>query len=194
MTRFRRAELGAGALEIAPMLLGAILAVREPAGDISRVRIVETEAYLPDDPASHAVRGPTPRNRSMFERPGTLYVYVAYGIHACANVVTDAPGVGSAVLLRAAQPAMGVASLRLRRPGAREVDLCRGPGRLTAALGIGPDDDGIDLITSHHVWLERGEPGHPIVRAPRVGITKATQRRWRFAIQGSPYVSSPRPA
>lgn len=192
--RLRRGDLEGSAVEVAPRLLGVVVAARD--GDaVVRVRIVETEAYEPDDLASHSVRGPTRRNRSMFERAGTLYVYRAYGLHRCANVVTGPPGTGSAVLLRAAEPLAGsIERLRDRRPGIADRDLCRGPGRLTAALGIVDDDDGTDLVRGHRVWLEPGEPPTTVVASPRVGISVATDLAWRFSVGGSPWVSPPRPS
>ena len=95
----------------------------------------------------------------MFERPGTLYVYLIYGLHHCCNVVTDRVGVGSAVLLRAAEPLEGIELMRTRRPGVRDRDLCRGPGRLAAAFGIDRRLDGEDLVRGTTVWLERGRGG-----------------------------------
>jgi DNA-3-methyladenine glycosylase len=192
--RLARATLARSAFEVAPDLLGAVIARREDDGTVTRAVLVETEAYGPDDPASHAFPGPTPRNRAMFARAGTLYVYLVYGVHHCANVVTSVPGVGSAVLLRAAEPVEGLERMRARRPGASDRDLCRGPGRLAAALGLTRRSDGEDLIGGERVWLERGRPVDDIVAGPRVGIRVATARPWRFAVAGSRFVSGPAPA
>jgi DNA-3-methyladenine glycosylase len=191
--RFDRAALERPAVDVAPALLGAVVAVRD--GDaVTRVRIVETEAYEPEDPASHAFGGRTQRNGSMFERAGTLYVYRVYGVHRCANVVTGAPGVGSAVLLRAAEALGDVPRLmQARRADVARRDLCRGPGRLTVALGLGDADDGEDLISGDRVWLEPGERPAGIVASPRIGISRATELAWRFTIEGSRSISSPRP-
>jgi DNA-3-methyladenine glycosylase len=161
---------------VARELLGAHLAVG-PAGARRRFEIVECEAYVADDPANHAYRGPTPRNRSMFGRPGTLYVYRIHQV-VCANVVTRP---GEAVLLRAA------------RPLDDEPQSTRGPGRLARALGWSRADDGTDTVRSPRiVWLGRREVP-PIVVGPRVGIRRAAEAPLRFAIRGSRWVSSPRP-
>jgi DNA-3-methyladenine glycosylase len=140
-------------------------------------RIVETEAYVANDAANHAFRGPTDRNRSMFSRPGTLYVYRIHQVH-CANAVTRP---GQAVLLRALEPV---------GPGRINAS---GPGRLCRALGLGPTDDGSDLVEGPwQIYRSAGSVG-AVVRAPRVGIRRAVERPLRFAIEGSPFVSSPRP-
>jgi DNA-3-methyladenine glycosylase len=172
-------------VEAAPRLLGAHL-VRQVSGAASRrVRIVEVEAYEPDDPASHAFGGPTARNAAMFGPPGHLYVYLIYGLHHCCNVVTGPAGTGSAVLLRAAEPLEGIEGR----------DACRGPGRLARALGVTDRVlDGTDLVAGADLWLERGAPldASTIVSGPRVGISKARDRPWRFWIAGDPWVSGPR--
>ena len=190
--RARRADLSGPATEVAPRLVGWSLVARGAEG-LVRATIVETEAYLPDDPASHAFGGPTARNRAMFERPGTLYVYLIYGLHHCCNVVTDRVGVGSAVLLRAAEPTEGIELMRIRRPGVRDRDLCRGPGRLAAAFGIDRRLDGEDLVRGTTVWLERRETVGSVLTSTRVGIRVATEHPWRFSLAGSPWVSSPAP-
>lgn len=142
-------------------------------------RIVETEAYTADDPASHSFRGRTVRNAVMFGPPGHVYVYLSYGIHCCANVVTGAEGDGQAVLLRAIEPLDGVDEM-MRRRGRRP--LADGPGKLCQALDIRLSDDGADLSGSTHIGLlDDGTPppSDPIV-GPRVGITRATATPWRF--------------
>ena len=191
--RVARAFLARPAVEVAPDLLGAVVARREDDGTVTRVGLVETEAYEPGDPASHAAIGPTPRNRAMFERAGTLYVYLIYGVHHCCNVVTATPGVGSAVLLRAAEPLEGIERIRERRPGVPDRDLCRGPGRLAAALGVSRGLDGTDLVAGDRIWLERGHDVQQVVAGPRVGIAVAVDRPWRFAVAGSRFVSNPAP-
>ncbi|MHB1435340.1 MAG: DNA-3-methyladenine glycosylase [Thermoplasmata archaeon] len=161
---------------VARELLGAHLLVG-PAGRRVRVEIVECEAYVAGDPANHADRGPTPRNRSMFARPGTLYVYRIHRV-VCANVVTRP---GEAVLLRAARPLTPIAAST------------RGPGRLARALGWTHADDGTDTVRSPKIaWYGRREPPE-IVTGPRVGIRRAAEAPLRFAVRGSPWVSSPRP-
>ena len=141
------------------------------------------EAYTRDDPASHSFRGETARNRVMFGRPGHLYVYLIYGMHHCANVVTGAPGDGQAVLLRALVPLAGIDEMRARRGGAER--LTAGPGTLCQALGIDRALDGADLCTSASgiaIW-DDGTPPPPLPRTgPRVGITKGTEVPWRYRV------------
>lgn len=193
MTPVGRDELAADAVAVAPRLLNALLAVEDRVG-----RIVEVEAYTGgEDPASHAHRGRTARNASMFERAGTLYVYRSYGIHACANVVTGPTGDGQAVLIRALRPEAGIAGMRSRRPGVRrDVDLANGPGKLTQALGITLDHDGVDLCDPEGpVRLLRdgvAGPTRPLVTG-RIGITRAVDHPWRFAVPADPHVSRGRP-
>ena len=154
--------------------------------------LVETEAYAPDDPASHAYGGQTARNASMFGLPGRLYVYRSYGIHWCANAVCAEPGVGAAVLLRALEPTTGLDAMKARR-GVDDVRLlAAGPGRLTQALGISAAHDGLDLGEAPFTLLPpNGEIG--VVASPRVGITRAAEHPWRFSLAGSTFVSRPRP-
>jgi DNA-3-methyladenine glycosylase len=153
--------------------------------------VVETEAYASDDPASHAFRGPTSRNRTMFGPPGRLYVYRSYGIHWCVNVVCEADGTGAAVLVRALEPTEGLDVMCARR-GTDDVRLlCAGPGRLTQALGITIAHDGHPVGTPP-VEIALAPPAD-VVAGPRVGITKARERPWRYALRGSAFVSRPRP-
>ncbi len=154
--------------------------------------MVETEAYLPDDPASHAFRGRTGRNASMFGPAGRLYVYRSYGIHWCANVVCDVDGVGAAVLLRALEPVAGLDAMRSRRGLDDSGLLAAGPGRLTQALGIDGAHDGADLLRPP---FELRPPAGcvDVETSPRVGITRATERMWRYSLAGSSFVSRPRP-
>jgi len=172
---------------VARGLIGALFLV-DGAGGI----VVETEAYAPDDPASHSYRGQTRRNTTMFGQPGHLYVYRSYGIHWCANVVCGDDGVGAAVLLRALEPIRSVADMQARRGLAEAALLCSGPGRLCQALGITGEHDGLPL---DHPSFQLDPPGPPpeIVRGPRVGITRASERPWRYALRNSPFVSRPRP-
>jgi DNA-3-methyladenine glycosylase len=172
-------------LEVARDLIGRVL-VRTTGGRRLVGRIVEAEAYARDDPASHAFRGPTPRNASMFGPPGHAYVYRSNGIHSCMNVTT---GDGSAVLLRALEPVRGMGEM-IRRRGLDEVRLlCAGPGRLCQALGVTLADDGHDLTIGRRLWLAPGEPAAAVVATPRVGISVATDRRWRFVEEGSVFLS-----
>jgi len=195
VTRLPRNFFARPSPHVAPALLGRVLARRQPTGEILRARIVETEAYEPDDPASHSFRGPTPRNAAMFGRPGHLYVYFTYGMHWCMNVVTGPPGHGSAVLLRAGEPLQGFEHMAARRCTDRARDLCRGPARWTRAFGVDRSHDGIDLVQGDELWLEPGIPVPPsaIVSGPRVGIRDAVDRPWRFHEAGSPWVSATRP-
>lgn len=172
---------------VAPQLLNALL-VRGSAV----ARIVEVEAYGgAEDPASHAARGRTTRNRSMFGPPGTLYVYFIYGMHWCANVVCGAEGEGGAVLLRAGRPEAGIAEMRERRPGVRrEVDLCNGPAKLCAALGIDGSFDGSDLTAGEVRLLQDGQtpPATP-ARGPRIGISVGVELPWRWCVPDEPHLS-----
>jgi DNA-3-methyladenine glycosylase len=154
--------------------------------------IVETEAYEADDPASHSFGGRTARNTTMFGRPGRLYVYRSYGIHWCANVVCADEGVGAAVLLRAFEPTAGLDVMRARR-GLEDVRLlAAGPGRLTQALGISGAHDGLDVLAPPFT-MRPPETPVDVVASPRVGITRATDRLWRYTLASSSFVSRPRP-
>ena len=154
-----RAWFGRPADVVAPDLLNKVLSVESDAG-IASGRIIETEAYLPDDPASHAFNGPTDRNRVMFGPAGHLYVYLSYGIHHCANVVTGADGSGQAVLIRAVTPIDGVELIRERR-GRPDRELSDGPGKLCAALGIDLGHDGIDLVAGLGISIADDGDGPP---------------------------------
>ncbi|MGH8942776.1 MAG: DNA-3-methyladenine glycosylase [Acidimicrobiia bacterium] len=165
--------------EAAPRLLGSFL-VSEVDGKQVRARITEVEAYKgSDDPASHAFRGRTRRNGSMFERPGTLYVYRSYGIHWCANVAAGPEGVGWGILFRGGEIVDGLGVARSRR--GRERDLANGPGKLTQALGVDHSHDGTFLFDgSSPIRLEPGTTPALVMATPRVGISQAIDRPWRF--------------
>lgn len=187
-----RSALNDRALEVAPRLLGAELRVGERSGVI-----VEVEAYEgSNDGASHAARGKTARNEVMFGPAGHLYVYRIYGMHWCANVVCGPPDVPGAVLIRALEPSAGIDAMWQARPKARkDTDLCSGPGKLCAALGITGDHDGVDLFDPTApvgLWLRAEGPPGRVERGPRVGITKAATRPWRFAVEGNRHVSRPK--
>lgn len=173
--------------EVAPRLLGWVLRAPPVA-----LRITEVEAYGgAGDPGSHAHRGPTARNATMFGPPGRLYCYLSYGIHVCANVVTGPEGCGEGVLLRAAQVLEGLDVVQQRRTGAADRDLARGPARLTRSLGVGLADDGTDLLAlASAIRLEPGERTEPVASGPRVGLTKAADRPWRFWLEGAGSVSA----
>lgn len=154
-------------------------------------RIVECEAYQEGDPASHSYRGITSRTKVMFGPPGHLYVYFAYGMHFCMNVVTGRDGEGSAVLLRAAEPLEGLDWMRSLRGAVADRLLCSGPGRLTQALGIGRGHNGIDLTDPAELYVSAGRPvmDADVAMGPRVGISLATDVPWRFFVLGDRFVS-----
>jgi DNA-3-methyladenine glycosylase len=154
--------------------------------------LVETEAYGPEDPASHSFGGQRARNATMFGPAGRLYVYRSYGIHWCANVVCGAEGVGAAVLLRALEPVRGVGAMRRRRGLDDARLLCSGPGRLTEALGITGEHDGARLDRPPFVLAPADEQVE-VVTGSRVGITRATELDWRYVLRGSGFASRPRP-
>jgi DNA-3-methyladenine glycosylase len=166
-------------------LLGCILSHDSLEGLSSGV-IVETEAYRPEDPACHAYKGPTMRNRNIFGRPGIAYVYLSYGVHNLLNVVCEPEGVGSAVLIRALRPTEGE-DLMGRRRGRRR-DLCNGPGRLTQALGVDLAFDGRDLASSN-LTISAGNRPESIVETTRIGISRGTDLPWRYLIEGDRNVS-----
>ena len=179
-------------LTAAPRLLGARLTHAGVVGEI-----IEVEAYDgAADPGSHAYRGQTPRNRSMFDRPGCLYVYFTYGMHHSANVVCGEEGRAAAVLLRAARITSGRELARSRRPGAGDRELARGPARLCRAFGIDRTLDGTDLIEGPVLLrlADQPVPDELIATGPRVGLRQAAERPWRFWIRDEPTVSGYRPA
>jgi DNA-3-methyladenine glycosylase len=194
-----RQLLGGDPLDVAVALLGMVLVHGHRAG-----RIVEVEAYRGEnDPASHAFRGRTLRNATMFGPAGLLYVYFTYGMHFCANVVCESEGRAGAVLLRALEPVAGLDAMRTARAGRRrdgrppsDRDLCRGPANLTSALDIDRSHDGCDLLSppapqSECPSLRTGTlvPAVAVARGPRIGITRATEEPWRFWVAGNPFVS-----
>ena len=192
-TRARGRRLGrsffqAETEELARALLGQVL-VHESAEGLVAGRIVETEAYLAaGDPASHSHRGETRRNRSMFGRPGTAYVYLIYGMHRCLNVVSAPVGGGEAVLLRALEPLEGVELMRARRGAVKDRDLCNGPGKLVQALGLGAEHDGADLCRGAlGLWAPGGSDGElgaarQVLSGPRIGISNAVDLPLRFRL------------
>jgi DNA-3-methyladenine glycosylase len=168
---------------VAPELIGCALLVDGVGG-----RIVEVEAYDGEDPASHGFRGRTERNRSMFGPPGHAYVYRSYGIHWCLNLVCGSEGVAEAILVRALEPTEGLDAIRARRGLEDERLLCAGPGRLCQALGITGSHDGLALDEPPFALL--AAPGEvDVVSGPRVGITRAADVPWRYALAGSRFLS-----
>jgi DNA-3-methyladenine glycosylase len=176
------------ALELAPDLIGRLL-VRRIKGRLLIGRVVEAEAYGPNDPASHSYRGPTPRNATMFGSPGHAYVYISHGIHHCLNLTT---GGASAVLLRALEPMEGMAEMARRRRVADPRLFCAGPGRLCQALGVTLSEDGQALSRRGGLWVAEGRPVDAVRATPRVGLTVATDMAWRFVEDGSRYLSRSR--
>lgn len=182
--------LTSSAVESGPLLLGSVLRHVSPDGPVA-IEITEVEAYEADrDPASHAYRGPTNRNRVMFGPPGHLYVYTMHGHHCC-NVVVGPPGDARAVLLRAGRVVEGVELARERRPGVREDWLARGPGCLTRAMGITLVQAGTDLFGAESlVTLDVRPTTEPVASGPRVGVSRAADEAYRFWIDGDASVSA----
>lgn len=176
--------------EVAPALIGCRLLVDGVGGTI-----VEVERYQDDDPASHSFTGPRGRAAVMFGEPGTIYVYRSYGIHWCMNLVCDAVGRGAAVLLRAIAPTVRIERMRGRRPGISDRLLCAGPGRLTAALGVDEALNASSAVARHgRVEIIDQDEAPEIVCGPRVGISRATEKPWRFGLADSPFLSKRFPA
>ena len=195
--RLRRSFYARDPREVAPDLLGKLLVRSGPeAGAVRSGRIVEVEAYCGgEDPGSHAYRGETPRNRTMFGPPGGLYVYFTYGMHWCANAVCGGEGEGVAVLLRALAPREGVDLMRASRPRARrDRDLTSGPAKLCQALGLDRAFDGADLTTADRgVWVADDgtpPPDNPL-QTTRIGLTRGADHPWRWCVPGDPNVSGP---
>jgi DNA-3-methyladenine glycosylase len=175
--------------DVARDLIGCTLLYEGQGGTI-----VETESYDADDPACHAYVGLTERTRVLFGPPGRAYVYLSYGIHSLLNAVAEPEGKAAAVLIRALEPTHGLEEMRARRGGKRDADLCSGPGKLTEALGVDLSDNEADLSAEPFLLTPPVGDPPPIVASPRIGITKAVDRPWRFSAAGSPFVSRPRPA
>jgi DNA-3-methyladenine glycosylase len=174
--------------QVAVDLLGCTL-IHETAEGVASGVIVETEAYRPEDPACHAYKGLTMRNRTIFGRPGLAYVYLSYGLHKLLNAVCEGEGVGSAVLIRALRPLQGLELMSRRRK--RNTHLCDGPGRLTQALGIELDQDGADLTDGSLYILWGAAPKSQIVATTRIGISRGTELPWRYLVEGEKNVSVP---
>ncbi len=188
MTRqLRPRDFAGDSHDVALALIGAVLLVDGVGG-----RIVETEAYDRQDPASHSFSGPTPRNEAMFGPPGRAYVYRSYGIHWCLNFVCREEGHGAGVLIRAIEPLYGVDVMRARRGLDDARLLCSGPGRVGQALGITRELNGSRLDQAPFKVLAAAEPA-VVDRGPRIGITKAMEVHWRFGLAGSRFLSRPFP-
>lgn len=179
-----------GADEAAAGLLGCLLVRDWPDGTHSAVRIVETEAYDQNDPASHTYHGRSERNRAMFGPAGHAYVYFTYGMHYCVNVTAGEDGFGCGVLIRAGEPVEGIDRMRALRGGRTGVELTNGPAKLCQALAIDKSLYGHDLNTTP-LRLVRASlrEGERIACTPRIGISKAADRPRRLIIMGNPFVS-----
>jgi DNA-3-methyladenine glycosylase len=175
-------------LEVAPDLIGCVVTHGETSGVI-----VEVEAYHESEPACHAFIGIRPRTEVLFGRPGRAYVYRSYGVHALFNAVCEHEGIGAAVLIRALQPLTGLGLMRRRRGMERERDLCSGPGKLTQALGIELEDNGVDLRRGPIVISARPPEWRAVevLADRRIGITLAAELPWRFTAAGSRFLSRP---
>jgi DNA-3-methyladenine glycosylase len=170
---------------VAPELIGATLLVGGVGG-----AIVEVEAYDHEDPASHGYRGKTARNVSMFGPPGVAYVYRSYGVHWCLNLVCGEEGVPEAVLVRALEPTHGVEVMRERRRLDEARLLCAGPGRLCQALAVTREHDGLPLDEAPFELHARAEKPE-VAAGPRIGITRAADLPWRYALKDSRFLSRP---
>jgi len=186
-----RAFFARSCLEVAPALLGCRL-VHRIDGRCLAGRIVEVEAYLGggQDPGSHSHRGPTPRNRAMFGPPGRFYVYRSMGLHICTNVVCEPRDHGAAVLLRAVEPLHGEARLRRARGGRDGFELTNGPGKLSQAFGITLEHNGRSALRGTlRIEADPSEPQLRILTSPRIGLSRGTELRYRFFVDGNPYVT-----
>jgi DNA-3-methyladenine glycosylase len=178
--------LAGPAREVAPALLGWTLLHEGVGGPI-----VETEAYEEHEPACHAYAGRTARTWPLFGPAGHAYVYLSYGIHRLFNVVTGPEGRGEAVLVRALEPRHGLGSMRVRRGGVGDRGLCSGPGKLAAALAIGPDQNGIRIGEGVALLPPADARPRAVIAGPRVGISKAIELPWRFCLADSGWLSRP---
>ena len=185
LPRLRRSFFDRSVHKVAPELIGATLLV-DGVGGI----IVELEAYHHTDPAAHSYTGRTERNAVMFGPAGYVYVYRSYGIHWCLNFVCEGDGSASAVLIRALEPTEGLAAMRRRRGLKDERALCSGPGKLCEALAVTHRHNGLPLDRAPFELRARSETP-AIVKGPRIGITKAIEKPWRYGLKGSRFLSKP---
>ena len=183
----KRGFFGRSVHEVAPDLIGVTLLFNGVGGVI-----VEVEAYHHTEPAAHSYNGPTPRNLVMFGPPGFVYVYRSYGIHWCVNFVCEKKGSAAAVLIRALEPTHGLAAMRRRRGLDEDRALCSGPGKLTEALGITHEQNGLALDTPPFA-LHARKGKADVVSGIRIGLTKAVDLPWRYGLKGSKFLSKPFP-
>ncbi len=169
---------------LAKSLIGSLILLDDVGG-----KIVETEVYTRDDPASHSINGPRPRNAVMFGAPGRAYVYQIYGLHFCLNIVGGLQP-GSAVLIRALEPVNGLDIMFERRHVGDARHLCSGPGRLCQALGVTLAHNGLPVTHDPFRLIPTQHP-QDIVTGPRIGITKAAELPWRYGLRDSPFLSRP---
>ena len=187
--RLTREFYNRSTLKIARELLGKYLVV-EKGGNYVSGKIVETEAYVgKNDPASHAYRGMTPRNKVMFGDPGYAYVYFTYGMHYCLNFVTEKKGFPAATLIRALEPADGIEIMKRRRKTDDLKNLTNGPAKLCQALGIDRTLNGADLCSDVIYVEDRGNTPTAIVSSSRIGVREGKDKKWRFYIENNEFVS-----
>ena len=178
-------------LEIAKALLGCYL-VNETKQGKTIGKIVETEAYLADDPASHSFNGKTKRNEAMFGPSGKAYVYFTYGMYNCFNIVTKEKGIGEAVLIRALEPLSGIELMKERRKTENLKNLCSGPAKLVQAMGISKEHNGVDLLNGKlQICKGKSIIKGSIIKTKRIGISKGVNLPYRFYIKDSSFVSKP---
>lgn len=179
-------------VSVARELLGKILQHNCNNGTISGT-IVETEAYLgTEDPASHAFKGVTRRNLPMFEEPGHVYIYFIYGNHYCFNVVAHPPDQAGAVLIRALEPIEGIELMQKHRRLSDKKNLTNGPGKLTRALNLTKEHNGLTLTNGQLKIIEGATVQYKIIATPRIGIKQGTEKLFRFIIAGNRYLSNNR--
>lgn len=186
-SRLGREFFARSAPEVARDLVGKLL-VSTSDGIVAR--LVETEAYLNDDPASHAYQRVTARNAPLYGPPGHAYVYLNYGLHWCLNISTGQDGVGEGCLLRAAEPLDGLELLRVRRSGVADRDLLRGPGRLGQAYALDGSWSGRDLCGDGPLHVAEDGARPAVAEGPRVGVSRGADTAWRFYVPGSRWVSA----
>lgn len=176
-------------IDLAKSLLGCTLVHKTSLGKFSG-KIVETEAYLEKDPASHSYSGKKKRNSVMFDSAGHAYVYFTYGMHHCFNVVANKEGIGEAVLIRALEPLEGIEIMKKLRKKSEEKNLCNGPAKLVQAMNIKKYHNGLNLLSPHSkLYILKGDNYKKIVSAKRIGISKAQNKLLRFYIKGNEFIS-----